>query len=453
MTKPDFGVGGWAGAVLCITFAWCAAAIAAEPAPAADKHLGVASCAGSTCHGAVRPFADSPIRQDEYFIWQRKDFHTRAYATLLTPRSDAITRRLGLGRARDAQECLVCHAENTPAPQRGERYQVSDGIGCEACHGASEHWIGPHVAGYKSNPERVAAGLYPTWDPMARGRLCAACHVGDDAHAMSHAIMAAGHPPLLFELDTFTTLEPPHWHVDAAYVARKGSQDPAHDWVAGQVEGSRVILRNLAGPRLAGGVFPELALFDCNACHHSLKAGRGRPQRSGGLPPGAVPLADAHLVMLMRWLDVADPALGAQWRAGWSTLHASTLHDPAAIRQQAQAMLALLDDRVAARARQAELSDRQLRDLLRGVVSDARGDHAGDFSDAEHTAMAVSVLTTALSQRGTQQVSAALRMAVDRLYAEVHDRDRFQPESYRVSVENVALALGLAQLPPKPAAD
>ncbi len=57
--------------------------------------------------------------------------------------------------------------------------------------------------------------------------------------------------------------------------------------------------------------------------------------------------------------------------------------------------------------------------------------------------MAVSVLTTALSERGAQQVSANLRAAVDELYAQVKNRDDFQPESYRKSIERVAVALGL----------
>jgi hypothetical protein len=106
-------------------------------------------------------------------------------------------------------------------------------------------------------------------------------------------------------------------------------------------------------------------------------------------------------------------------------------------------MLATLDATVVPQVRRHSLTDTQLRQLLKSIVGDARGDHVGDFSDAEQTAMAVAVLTTALSERGAEQVSTGLRSAVDQLYAQVHDRDRFQPESYRNSVEKVALALGL----------
>ena len=409
-----------------------------------DKHLGVASCAGSTCHGSTRPFVDSRIRQDEYFIWQRKDAHARAYNTLRSTRSQAIARKLGLADAASATRCLACHADNPPERQRGERFLLSDGVGCEACHGPSEQWIGPHTAGYKTLEERGAAGLYPTWDPVARARLCSGCHVGDDAHPMSHAIMAAGHPPLVFEMDTFAVLEPPHWRVDAGYVQRKGPQDPARNWAASQAGGARAVLENLAGPRFGGGVFPELAFFDCNACHHSLvTAGRAMPPRSGGLPDGSVPLADAQLVMLIRWLEASDSASARRWHDQWVALQAATLRGPAAVQAQARVMLATLDQAVVPEVRQRSLGNEQLRRLLRSIIGDARSAHSGDFSDAEQTAMAVSVLTTALSQRGAQEVSGGLRAAVNRLYAQVYNRDRFEPGTYRDSVERVALELGL----------
>ena len=428
--------------VTALLFSLTAAAVAADAG--GDRHLGVATCAGSTCHGSTRPFADSRIRQDEYFIWQRKDAHARAYDTLLSTRSQAIARKLGLSDAASAPRCLVCHADNVPEAQRGERFQQSDGIGCEACHGASEHWIGPHTAGYKTLDERTAAGLAPLWDPVARARVCSDCHVGSDSHPMTHAIMAAGHPPLLFELDTFGVLEPPHWRVDAGYVQRKGPQDPARNWAAGQAEGARKILENLSGPRFNSGMFPELAFFDCNACHHSLvKADRARPQRSGGLPAGAVPLADSQLVMLIRWLDVSDAGTARKWHDQWVALQGAGQRGPAEIRSQAKNMLATLDGSIVPQVRSRTLDDAQLRKLLKSIVGDARGDHVGDFSDAEQTAMAVSVLTTALSERGAQQVSDELRAAVDELYAQVKNRDNFQPESYSRSIERVAVALGL----------
>ena len=48
-----------------------------------DVHMGVATCAGSTCHGAIEPLKGINILQNEFITWQRKDKHAKAYQVLL----------------------------------------------------------------------------------------------------------------------------------------------------------------------------------------------------------------------------------------------------------------------------------------------------------------------------------------------------------------------------------
>ncbi len=83
-------------------------------------YVGVATCGGTTCHG--RGEADGEVvRQDELMLWQdpatAAGAHSRAWAVLREPRSQAIARRLGIGEAASAPMCLGCHA--TPAGRRG----------------------------------------------------------------------------------------------------------------------------------------------------------------------------------------------------------------------------------------------------------------------------------------------------------------------------------------------
>src|SRR3990167_8642191 len=64
--------------------------------------VGVASCAGSTCHG--RSVADGAVvRQDELMRWQEDSSpsgaHSRAWRVIQEPRGQAIVRRMGLGAA------------------------------------------------------------------------------------------------------------------------------------------------------------------------------------------------------------------------------------------------------------------------------------------------------------------------------------------------------------------
>jgi hypothetical protein len=85
-----------------------------------------------------------------------------------------------------------------------------------------------------------------------------------------------------------------------------------------------------------------------------------------------------------------------------------------------------------------------LRHLITLIVADARRAHQGDYAYAQQTAMAVSVLFTALSDRGDAAVTPQLRGAVAALYAQVHDRDRFSIGAYTASLDRLAGTLGVS---------
>jgi hypothetical protein len=422
-----------AAAALLATLA-CGAGVAAEPqsgAPAARvRHLGVASCAGSACHGAAR-MTGGNVRQDEYLLWQRKDRHAQAFATLRTERSRRIAANLGLGEATTAPMCLTCHADEVPAAERGSRFQLSDGVGCEACHGGAERWLTPHARGYASHKERLAAGLYPTWEPQARAELCLSCHQGDARRPMTHAIMGAGHPPLLFELDTFGALQPAHYDGDADYARRKGKPDSARSWATGQLVAARGLLAGLAAaPADAAGLFPELVWYSCNACHHAMQPPRWTADPGSGLPPGRVRLADAALHQSTLWLEIVKPELAARWRAAVRELHQASQRSAAELRERAGAAQQLLDAEALPLARDHETTRAQLRALALQVLDGAAGPRAADFAIAEQAAMATAVFVTALESAGAQPPKA-VSAAIDAIYAAVADREKYEPEKMR----------------------
>lgn len=415
-------------AVLCIVLS--TAGIAA----AADRHLGVASCAGSACHGALKG-AGGNVRQNEYLRWQREDRHARAFATLRSERSRRMAMNLGLKDAASAPECLACHADVAVPAERGERYQLSDGVGCEACHGPAERWLSPHVRGYKSHKERLAGGLYPTWEPRARAELCLSCHQGDARRPMTHAIMGAGHPPLLFELDTFVTLQPAHFEADADYAARKGKPDDARLWIVGQAVAARALLAGTSGAALGDGLFPELVWFDCNACHHPMQPPRWETRPGGA--PGRVRLADSALYLTALWLDVVQPALAAQWRAEVRQLHEASGRNAADLRERSTAASKLLEAEILPFATRHAHSAAQLRAVALQLAEQGAGPRAADFSIAEQTAMATAVFTQALTQATGVKAPKALQSAIDEVYAAVEQRDRYEPEKMRTALRRV----------------
>src|ERR1700735_530966 len=158
-------------ALLCAALLATATPALAQAQGADVTHLGVQSCAGNNCHGAVRPLPNSHVPQDEYIIWSQKDKHALAYVALTTDRSKRIAKNLGLADAEHAPLCLECHADNVSPEHQGPQFRLADGVGCETCHGGAESWLGIHLsgAGHQAN---IAAGMYPTDKPPARGARC-----------------------------------------------------------------------------------------------------------------------------------------------------------------------------------------------------------------------------------------------------------------------------------------
>lgn len=425
------------------------AALVAAPAwsedspPASAEHLGVASCGGSTCHGAVKAIGKHPIRQDESFIWQRRDSHAGAFNLLLQARSNQISRKLGWGDAAGAKGCLVCHSDHIAEEARGERWLMTDGVGCETCHGGAGKWIDSHVAGYKTREEGKAAGLYPTWEPAARAQMCLSCHQGDRARPMTHAIMAAGHPPLLFEVDTFMSLEPYHHEIDADYIERKGQQDAARNWAVGQAMAADAFLSALAEGRHRNGLMPELAMFDCDACHHSMKAARLHEGRAGTSKPGTVPLADSSVVLLGAWARVLSPALAERWQTGWNGLYKAGFESEDALKREASALRTMLRSSLLEKTQETVLDAGQVRRVLGGVLASASGAHAGDYTFAQQAAMASLVLGSALGERAGSGIGAGRKAAIDAVYETLKDRDRFSVADYQLAIGKLRAAFGV----------
>src|SRR5207237_9069235 len=159
--------GRWAiGAAACAAGLWVAGMQPSPAQTASDDavHLGVASCAGNNCHGAVQPFKTARVTQNEYLIWAQKDKHSKAFAVLREERGRRIAQNLGLPDAETAEICLACHADNVAPAKRGRQFQLADGVGCESCHGGAGGWLGTHIAG-SSHTANLAAGMYPIEQP------------------------------------------------------------------------------------------------------------------------------------------------------------------------------------------------------------------------------------------------------------------------------------------------
>ena len=150
------------------------------------------------------------------------------------------------------------------------------------------------------------------------------CHYGNKDKLVTHRIMGAGHPRMSFELDTFTEIAPKHFVVDKDYSERKKVWDGAKTWAIGQALAVSETMNILADPKRGrDGVFPELVLFDCHACHHPMAENRWSPKTAFGpsISPGLVRLNDSSMLMLRAITRALDPKLGDRVTAQTQKLH------------------------------------------------------------------------------------------------------------------------------------
>jgi hypothetical protein len=386
----------------------------AQPLPeeGRDIHEGVASCATSVCHGKVSPDPTANVWLNEYRIWLRQDYHSRAYRTLQTAQSQAIAAKLGLPSAQGAKICLDCHADNVPAEARGRRFQISDGVGCEACYGGSGRWLQSHAESTTSHADNLAKGMYPTEDPMARARLCLSCHLGTKDKFATHEIMGAGHPRLAFELETFTVNQPAHYEADADYRERKPYIPPVNMWLAGLAVTGMHTLELLQEEWFTKpSLVPELSFFQCHACHHSMDDLRWSSEQDG-LPPGAVRLNDASLVVLLAVLETLSPGDVAGLRTDLNALHRASQQSRERVVSAARSLHARLEPLVD-RLSKANYGPEQQRQLRRELLAQSAAERFRHFTAAEQAFLAVETLSLSLGDSGR------LKQRLDALYGSV----------------------------------
>jgi hypothetical protein len=254
-------------------------------------HLGAGSCAAQACHGGA-----SEARQ-EYKIWATRDRHSRAYEVLTGELGRRIGSRLDL-EPTGAPECLGCHG--TTGVKTAATFDPGDGVSCELCHGAAQKWLGAHVAPAwkKLTPAAKAdRGFRDLTTPAKRVEVCVGCHVAGEGRDITHAIMAAGHPPLVFDAARFLGDMPPHWtDLDDLRVTT---------WVEGLKANAAAVLGHVE--RTARGGVPDFTVFDCYSCHHPVYTGTVYEKRDPPGRPGDLPLELSSLKVLL--LAAGDTSL------------------------------------------------------------------------------------------------------------------------------------------------
>ncbi len=407
-------------------------------------HQGVASCAGSTCHG--RQEATGPrVRQNEVISWSDPasltGVHSRAWKVLNEPRAQAIGKRLGIANVAASKECISCHGD--PAPVRGPKWQQSDGVGCEACHGGSDRWLASHASVNASHADNVAKGMWAVNDPAVRASVCLDCHFGSDkpGQFVFHRIMAAGHPRVAFELDLFTSLQR-HHDEDADYAARKPVAGGVKTWAVGQAMAVERALALLpaASARVTG---PDYYFYDCRSCHRTFSDDPAAQivARTNGwrpIPPGQPVWNDEQMIMLAAAARIAAPDVARSFDSQSRAFHTALGGDRAGALKAAAALKATAAT-LARRFASTSFDRAQTFALIDAVLVGNAAAYT-DYQGGAQAVMAADTLLSALVTAGQVDRGAAmaLRPDLDRAYAQARDANRWDPAAFRATLAQIA---------------
>ncbi len=305
------------------------------------------------CHSHPEDWKQEDVicRMNESLIWWREDKHRKAFESFIIPHSRAqeIGTRLGID-VTTHRACLACHSvmdwttgdpnvpgAKDPIPMPGFD-RGSNGVSCVACHGAFKEWVLEHQL-YRDpswrklgrqDKERLK-GMLDLWNPVTRAAKCLSCHVGkaDEDKVLTHAMYAAGHPPLPgIEVFTFSQATPRHWEYSGEKLERLGNMKPEVQKAIKRtfdlerlehtelVAVSAIVLFResltllVAQTDLKGKAspsWPELSSFDCLACHHDLKAPAWRQARAVDGTPGRPTLPSWPTALVRLGVVAADP--------------------------------------------------------------------------------------------------------------------------------------------------
>jgi hypothetical protein len=146
--------------LLIVCVAWW---VGADETEQAQEHgfIGAKSC--MACH-------KNPAKGAQYTKWLESP-HAHAYQSLLTDESKQICAEKGITAApEEAPECLKCHvtAWDAKAELLGKKYDKTEGVSCESCHGPAADWKTPHM---KDVEAALTLGMI-----VPDEALCKTCH-------------------------------------------------------------------------------------------------------------------------------------------------------------------------------------------------------------------------------------------------------------------------------------
>jgi hypothetical protein len=411
-------------------------AAAPEMTPA-GKYVGPGSCSAVACHGGIQPHSTTKVLQNEYSTWVTQDKHARAYTALTGSLGRQMAAILKIGPAEKSPKCLVCHALSIDKAHRARDFDIAEGVSCESCHGPASRWLGPHIQPDAKHADMVRLGLIDNKSLPVRAAQCLTCHLGAKGMEVDHEMIAAGHPDLTFELDSFTAVEPPHWvekNADPLFGMRA--------WGVGQAVQMREGMLRVAR-RAQAGPWPEFSEMDCITCHHALTGPQSWRQQQGydDHRPGDPPYNLARFVVFRHFAREIDPETARELEAE-SAKVADLVTSLSPERTQVEVAAnhaATLADKLVGEVDAAPYDRARTQRLLKSIAADGDAISRQGERSAEQATMTVDSLYIAIAKAGAPNPET--RAAIDRLFTQVKNPSGYNAPQFAAGMKSVAATL------------
>jgi hypothetical protein len=436
--------------------AFAAPARAAEPQGEKSLYVGAGFC--KQCHEQPRGRNTDYVCLTEYKKWSTEDKHSQAYRVLTGERSRKMADILGWKVETD-DRCLNCHTANVLKDQRSNDFDIRDGVSCDACHGPASLWIVRHAdKKWRTTPiaEKEKLGMHDVRDPVQLSRLCVSCHVGSVAEnkIVTHDMYAAGHPPLpSIDIATFCEKMPPHWRYlrqKPAAVQREiraAYKIPNEEMERTKLTALSAVVTFQASMDLLGDPpddaakkdraehWPELANYDCYACHHELKSPSWRQKRGYAGRPGRPTMHAWPTVLLedaLRYAD--DPTLAKQYDERLKKLRQAFDARPFGEQKEIADRAGQLkewSERLLQRLKEVRYDSAASRRLLRGLcaVKDAE---KYDYDSARQKVWAIEVIL-----KEVDLPSATKKQILHELPVDLRTPNEYDPAKFKSSLEKL----------------
>jgi hypothetical protein len=293
--------------------------------------------------------------------------------------------------------------------------------------------------------------MYDTRNVIHRTEKCMECHLGTKDKFVDHEMIAAGHPDLFFELDSFSAVMPRHWKVPREAEPGKPAEDAAwvgvRDWSTGQAVQLRAEMERLTwrakGERFdKKDAWPEYSELSCFACHHSLGPAKDSWRQEHGYVgrrPGDPAWNSSRYVVFRLLAMQEDPSLAQELGRQLNIVsdEMSKLNPDRNIVASAALAASPLAQRIAERLATMPYDQSIALQMLHRITDDAENISIADERAAEQAAMALDSLYIAYSRNVNPANAADIRMAINGLFQQLEYPSAYNADQFASSLHRI----------------